>query len=294
MRNSVNSLLSKLGLRLVRNRAQWPYIFPNHCLNNVYEIIYNDNGSGVLIQAPIDKGRGLPLFGYHETTTHPFVVAARLAMRQNYNRVSRVQGLLTEFYKLTSPKNPNDLLGIRSENPELNQLPAWAVVMPWQSDSTIEWKRKIASSVEAENYRYEKIGIEEGWAWTGPSTETKSFVEARRLVEVLESILAFGYKRHDGIDGDVVANILARSSKDWVWQSVGAQHRAAVMSALGEKSIPVRVRSVIRREDVSAWPHVVSKLYSEAEALQIFDDIFHARRKTISQSWDTFVAKNVI
>jgi hypothetical protein len=57
---------------------------------------------------------------------------------------------------------------------------------------------------------------------------------------------------------------------------VSGLHRAAVLSALGNQQVTVRLRKnmVVRREDVGSWPLVTQGVYSTSLALAYFDHLF--------------------
>jgi len=285
--------LSLIGVRLVRENSIKPLLLVDENVDNAYNLSYKLQKSDVVINADMDRGRALPLFSFAGPSTHPFVVAARAALNQDIFSIDCAKNLLIHYYNLVNPSCPNSILGIESNCPQLTDFPAWAVVMPWDNENAFEWREKIIRTVYSDNSRHgKKVGIEFGWAWAGPSSELKAEIESIRIMKVLKSIKKHGYKRHNGRDGDIVGSILAKSSLDWVWQSTGAQHRAAAMAALGYDTVPVRITKVIRREDVLSWPNVVRGLYSESEALKIFDNIYLANFNHVSADWDAYIVEN--
>lgn len=79
--------------------------------------------------------------------------------------------------------------------------------------------------------------------------------------------------------GDILLN-----GEQAVLMLANGQHRAAVLSALGhqETSVLIGVQhargpAMIRRDDVKDWPLVKTGVYSEMQALAIFDGIFEGR-----------------
>lgn len=285
-------LRSLAGLRLIRDIALTPTMLTHVEVLDAVELQYFLGSSkGIVISASVPKGRALPLFSYESTTHHPFVLAARAASKQKRgSRAGVVKKILSAYYRRVSPININEMFGLNSSQPVLNELPSWAAVMPWDEEDVSQWKAMIENSVLRENSRYVKgFGVEHGWAWAGPTGSLKCDIETQRLLLVLESILKHGYRRHSGNDGDVVANILLKSPGEWIWQSIGAQHRASVLAALGEDVIPIRVMKIIRRDDVVSWPNVKRGVFSEEEALKIFDDIFEARYSHVTSEWDKYL-----
>lgn len=271
-----------------------PTPLTNEQHSDAYYFSYASKAAGVLVNVPIQKGRALPLFDYSESSKHPFVIAARKAQLLSSEREGSIRDVLTHFYSLVRPKNPNEVLGLFSKKTELEVFPNWSVVMPWDFETPAEWKQIVEQGVKSENLRHDcDFDIDFGWAWTGPTSHQKCNIETKRLLSVLNSIELQGYIRSSLPDGDIAVNILAKSSDEWVWQSVEAQHRAAVLAALGYREIPVRVRNIIRRDDVFSWPNVARGIYSEEEALAIFDNIYYANYSHVSSAWDAYASPAV-
>ena len=165
--------------------------------------------------------------------------------------------------------------------------------MPWYPETIDEWRGRVANAEHANNCSNQSnLTIEDGWAWTGPVSEDKRQLEVHRLSALLRSVVAQGYQRSDGQDGDIKAVLLVNEREEWVWQAMDAQHRAAVVSALGLETVPVRVSRVIRREEAKFWPNVVRGLYSVDEALLIFDNIFYGRYSHVTGKWDDWLTSN--
>jgi hypothetical protein len=290
----VNNLFSLVGVRLVRERELAPVLNTEVEVLDAVELQYFLRSRGLVIATSVIKGRALPLFSYGRSTNHPFVLAARAASKEkDGSRVFVINNILSAYYKRVCPTNINGMFGLSSPQSELNEFPNWAAVMPWDEEDVFQWQKKIEKSVSSENAQYTNgLGVEDGWAWVGPTGDLKCEIESRRLLGVLESILKYGYTRHSGPDGDIVANILVKSPDEWIWQSIGAQHRASVLTALGQDVIPVRVMRIIRRDDVLSWPNVKRGLFAKEEALKVFDDIFEARYSHVTSKWDEYVSEN--
>lgn len=293
MKNLINESLSLFGFRVVRKKSLEPENYIEENFVDAHHISYCLGQNGIVTTVDMNKGRGLPLFSFVLPSVHPFVTAARAVLTQCEDPFITIKTLLRNYYDFVKPPCPNAILGLKSDRRELKDFPAWAVLMPWDKENAIEWKEKIISSVYSENTRYGKrLGVEHGWAWAGPSSNVKVEIESTRFLSVLYSIQKNGYNRNNKPDGDIMVNVLAKSAHDWVWQSIGAQHRASALAALGYDTIPVRIMKVIRRDDVLSWPNVRRGLYSETEALKIFDDIYSAKYKHVTSEWEKFVLEN--
>mgnify|MGYP006075257777 CR=1 FL=1 len=240
-----------------------------------------------LFTLPIHKGRALPIHTLDYNGFHPFVYAAKEALRvQKADRYTLINNILSKYFFLFSPETAGHLLSSEKES-NLYKYPSWAVIMPWQLKQIDEWALHVRQSVKHENNH--KFGIENGWAWSGPSSVKKITIESKRLSSLLNSILINGYKRHNGNDGDISVAILYKNNSSWVWQAIAAQHRACVLSALGCNEVKVRIAMFVKRDEVATWPQVVNGFFTIAEALDIFDKVFDGGFYKNNIEWDNYI-----
>jgi len=292
MKRIIRQILRKLGVQIIKIKNT----FPNHIENGAelspITINYLLSKNGTVMFVDINKGRGLPINSYGSKGNHPFSFAASIAKNlSNEKQYNKIFEILSVYYKYVAPLNAGIIAGV-SKKSVLHNYPAWAIVMPWDTKNMEEWKEHIVKSVIMENSREKsKAGIEKGWTWIGPVDNVKLSIEAKRLTNLLQSIQKDGYMRNDENDGDIVANLLVNEQNEWVWQSIGAQHRASVLSALDLKNIPIRVHKVIRRQDVEFWPNVLNKMFTVNEALNVFDMIFNASFSHITSNWDNYISE---
>ena len=292
MKDIIRKILSFFNYAIVPN----DYLKPIDKLGDTIQIrnvSYFFSNTGVLINANLNQGRGLPINSFGSTGNHPFSIAVKVSQGlKRADQMIKIESILFEYYERVNPINFSEMAGF--EDPfKLSEFPPWAIVMPWQAEGPEEWSKHITHHVAGENGRYDKSAtIENGWAWTGPVDENKCKIEASRLASVASSISSKGYLRNDSYDGDIKADILVNESNDWVWQSVSAQHRAAALSGLGYDNVPIRVRSIIRREEFEFWPNVCNKLYTKDEALWMFDTIFRGDFGFVTRNWDSYLKEN--
>lgn len=247
-------------------------------------------GNGVVISAPLEQGRAFPINSLGKNGNHPFMVAARLS-RSKEGQISeeKMAEVLKLYYHSVIPKNAAELMGLSADS-LLSEHPAWSIVMPWDTETIDEWKPLVAAAEKFNNYQNGlNLSIEEGWTWIGPTSENKRAIEVRRLSSLLASVLDKGYLRNDKRDGDISAVLLVNEENEWVWQSINAQHRAAVVAAIGLEAVPIRVSRVIRREEAAFWPNVMSGLYTKDEAVQVFDTIFQGNYRHVTEKWDDWL-----
>jgi len=247
----------------------------------------------LVLNADLREGRSAPVFDFGIESYHPFVIAARVAVASpESRRRSLIKEVLDNYYQMIRPATFCDLAGIDGLSEEVGGLPSYAYVFPWERNSPSEKVLRMSVFVEKENSsRGLDEGKESGWTWVGPVSVGKLDVEVTRLADLLSSILTRGYQRSDAKDGDIRGLILMRTPQDWVWLATGGQHRACVLSALGNRTCPLRVRGVVRRDDVSAWPNVVRGVYTEEQALTIFDRIFSGDYGHLDEDWRKQVAE---
>jgi hypothetical protein len=246
----------------------------------------------LVVSAELIRGRSAPIFGFEPETLHPFVIAARVALGVPESDMrSEIAEVLEHYYKTVAPSSFGELAGI-SLSEKSSGMPSFSYVFPWERSSPDEKICRMGSFVAKENSRRGLLeGMESGWTWVGPVSPGKLEVEVTRLFDLLLSIKDRGYERSDAKDGDIRGLILMRTPQDWVWLATGGQHRACVLSALGNRTCPLRVRGVVRRDDVSAWPNVVRGVYTEEQALTIFDRIFSGDYGHLDEDWRKQVAE---
>lgn len=244
----------------------------------------------VLIDAPIDFGRGLPLFTFQEDGLHPFVRAV-LAALNCADKKNAIRSVLKSYYELVQPANAAELLGLEAEEvPALAAEPSWVAILPWDEESIEQWRKNHQYTVRVENHRHGRaMTISDGWAWCGPATIEKLEIEVRRLFSVMTSIRHNGFRRHDGAGGDITAVVLMKEDGQWRWQAKNGQHRMSVLGALDFKNIPLRVLKIVNRADVDIWPNVISGVFSQKVALKLFDRIFEGVTPSIAHRWLCYV-----
>jgi hypothetical protein len=292
IKKMIVSILRSLGLKIVREKELFPSYFYEHKDISPITLSYLLNRNGVVINAEMKKGRGLPIYSFSCEENHPFSFAVNCVkdtpIHDQYNEIYKI---LSAYYERMKPSSAGEVAELPKRS-ILYNYPAWAIVMPWEANNIDDWEQHIIKSVAFENSNEKyKFGIESGWAWLGPVEDEKLIIESNRLANLLKSIQQYGYKRNDYNDGDVNADILIADNNKWVWQSVGGQHRASVLSGLGMNNVLIRVRKIIRRQDVMYWPNVINGTYSVSEALKVFDKIHKGNNPNISSEWNKYVSK---
>jgi hypothetical protein len=220
---------------------------------------------------------------------HPFVRAAALVVAEHdsANLQRMVEALLCDYYETVRLSNAREAVGLsRGECPELEGKPYWALTMPWSVQSPEEQRKSMEHSVARETPGRTGGGgdLLDGWAHSGPVSSHKLQVEAQRIIRVTTSILRRGYVRSDKPDGDISVDLLLRDNV-YCWQVLHGMHRSAALVALNYRYFPVRVLRSIRRSDVSVWPQVQSGLFTEIEALKVFDWVMSGAVPPSAKNW---------
>lgn len=284
-KSAVTKVITALGLRIEHISTYAPTDM--RCARVPPQTLsYCLGGGGVLISAEMARGRGLPICTYGKDGNHPFVLAARHAIKvPRAERMACISAILREYYDLVAPASAGELAGLH--NGAAWNSPAWTLVMPWNRECPTLWAKMMISSIQAKNPLCRPNDDPQlYWAWVGPSNARTLKLEADRLCDVLASIENRGYQRDDSTDGDIKAVVLAGDNGRWCWQAIDGQHRAAIASALNMAECPVRILQVVRQEDAKFWPNVQNGTFSVAEALHIFNGILNGRLSAATDSWN--------
>lgn len=223
----------------------------------------------VLVEARLDHGRsGNAVAVNAPENPSPLVQASRLAVR-NASRED-LEALLEQIHHEEKSTKRTELLGLTAQQApllaDLADSPFSASLRPWDERTLEDFRHKRLRKKE------KRKRIE-----NGESMAQWAARHAERIESLLASIREHGLMRHDGPGGDVEGIALIGSDGSWRWQVTKGNHRVAVFSAMGHERIPVRINRVIRREEVHLWPNVVSGLFPEKAALQLFDRLFEGR-----------------
>lgn len=160
-----------------------------------------------------------------------------------------------------------------SNNINLKNYPAWAIVMPWEKLSIEDFFKAYPENLYRNRHS-------KGLIFKNRSRETiintvysSKYVDNRinQMGELYKSIKRYGIIE----DGNLPKiNILVKDN-EWRWLMGDAgNHRSYVMSCLDYEFFNARVISIINKRDVNKWHNVKNGTYSVSDAESIFDSYF--------------------
>lgn len=222
-------------------------------------------------------------FGLGPDSIHPWVVAVRRAVAAGDRSV--VRSVLDAYYSTVNPGDAAEWLDIPAGSaPALAERSPVAAVLPWSMFRPEEEADRQESIHRRENEAHGLSGgVSRGAKAFGPIDDGRLAMETGRLWDLVGSIARIGLdttRRDYSLSGDFLIDgsrfaVLVR----------GGGHRAAVASALGIERIPMRVSTLVRRDEAAIWPQVVSGVYDEATALRVFDRLLSGEPPSVAASW---------
>jgi hypothetical protein len=202
-----------------------------------------------------------------------FVVAARYGIEstRTCETADRVRYVLESFYRRSTPSDWATWRGIPAEDCEgFAGLPPGIGWVPWTEGRPSQ--RTYERTINAANRNTGLSGtLHDGWVSIGPVSERRLTFETQRIVNIIRSIADLGFTRGDDRDGDVRADVLLDADGSWRWWTADGHHRAAVAAAMDLDTIPVRIRTIADRSEVSVWPKVMDRSMTAAGAIAFFD-----------------------
>ena len=224
-------------------------------------------------------------FPYEAETAHPFVLAFRAAQQISIDeRRAAVQNVLSAYYDIVRPRSALEVLDLsRDEAPGLLNLPADAWLMPWDERSVQQNISRRRASVAEEGFAHKKtVTSRDGLSSFGPVSDRRLRFEVDRIADLVNSMESNGF-RYDPEEPLEVFGL--RVGERYRWVVMRGQHRFAACTAFDVATVQARVVKIIRRDDASFWPHVVSGTFSVTGALRIFDRLFAGQTPRCVVPW---------
>ena len=241
-----------------------------------------DSGS-LVIDVPPNKIRLFEACAFVPLENYcPWVDTAKLIIKDKLK--SYEDSPLINFYNKWSPKTAYDYFGLddKGKNKILLKDPI-DVPLPWEMISQKRWSKMHRKNlkIEGNNYKTTK-GKVTGWPCTGNMSIANAKAHFERLKKVAYSIREKGYIRNDGKDGDIQAKLfLFDKEREPIFYVFAGGHRLSAYAAFNPSKIPIRISCssiyMIKRWESKYWFNVRNNLFSESQALKIFDKIFFAK-----------------
>ncbi len=238
-----------------------------------------------LIDADLNKCISFFRFLCEKNGNNPFIQTVKEYLQ---NGDTRYGGSKLEHYYDKSPVNVAEMYNLEGKiHEDLIQFPASCVVFPWENCGMRDRQKFREKHVKKETKRRgNKLSFEDGYGFVGPTSKERGELEVSTLVELTKSIQENDYQRGNGHTEDIIASVLIRGT-DYKYFLKDGNHRISVLAALGYETVPLRilptsVPAFIYRDEVQFWPNVRSGLYTESQALKIFDIIFEGRATSSS------------
>jgi hypothetical protein len=278
--------LAKLGFEIRRMRPSPPPRDFRSGPNDPRLIKLSAVFQPVLVDAPMELGRGLSYFRLDDSGSHPFVFALRRAMGSD-NPSDELKRALAEYYALVRPASAAEYVGAPASHEQLSAAAPWSYVPPWSLMTLDERRRSKERETLATVQRpgVNDLPVELGWKQCGPASDVLIENEARRLLELVRDMERRGFVRDDSRGGDIRATALFKADGSWQWRVDSGEHRAAAAAALGHTTIPVRIMGYVDSTDADIWPNVMSGLYSIEAARAFFQNVFDGTPPAAFDAW---------
>lgn len=280
MKKLLEWLLRRLGYKLVP--ASRSYRNLRELSDDPLGALYASGSAPFLIDVPLDRiraleGLALPCIpGSH----NPLVETAAGYLEGRHDEYAGSP--LETFYEAWKPENAAEALGLGETHvsPRLATAPPYLAVLPWYPFGLDKLERiRVPILYEENRIHGSELGPEHGTVLAGPLSDEKGDLEYRRLTRLVRSIEERGYVEGEAAADHVGGLLLVRDS-EWRVLLRDGNHRVAALAALGAATAPIVITEnghCPRRAEASSWPNVRSGLFTEDQALEIFDRMFEGR-----------------
>ncbi len=252
------------------------------------EAYYEKDGEPCIVNVALDECRWIGASGlsYSHDSLHPYIRTLVDYGRQIHTTYEG--SYLERYWAAWTPSNLAEYLGLDAGacHPLLARTPPLHDILPWSPSDRISYMQEERWMRRSDYRALCEAGAPPARS-CGPKPEWFGTTRFARLVSIYESIKQNGYVIRDDAtlphwQRHIVVKCLVRGSDVRLVVAHG-QHRASALSALGYETVPAVVHSgssrgavMVRRGDAAHWPLVRRGIFSQAQALSIFDRIFDA------------------
>ena len=252
------------------------------------EAYYEKHGQPCILNVNLDECRWIGASGlsYSHDSLHPYI-RTLIDYGQQIHRTYE-GSYLERHWAAWTPSSLAEYLGLDAGtcHPLLARTPPVHDILPWSPADRIAYMQEGRWMRRPDHRALCESGAPPARS-CGPKPEWFGTARFARLVSIYESIKRYGYQVQEGSakhssPQHVVASCFLKGCEVRLVIADG-QHRAAALTALGYETVPAVVHSsslraavMVRRGEVTSWPLVRSGIFSDAQALSIFDRIFDA------------------
>lgn len=227
---------------------------------------------------------GIMGFPFDQRSANPFVLAFDKVKASAVDSINGIEPILSSFYQEVQPRSALEVLDLTAcEAPGLCDIPSPHWIAPWGTETVEQraWRLRMWSVKDGlANGRL--VSAKDGLINFGPVSRRKIALETERIAKLATSIRARGFVNSCHGAPEVFG---LRTGGDYRWFVIRGQHRFAACAAFGIEKVKARVIKIVRREDVGAWPHVVSGSFTGSGALKLFDRLFAGEAPSCAAPW---------
>lgn len=229
-----------------------------------------------IIEVPLMRMRGFGLKPcVPASPNNAFQQAALAIVDKQPGWPERTQDILDAYYKTWRPESAAEILGLPSSH-ELAKFPALAAIFPWFRMTPGAYLEAMEIGIKGYFLQNNMAdwGLADGHTQWGPVSKRKLESEVNRFDRIVKFVGGMNDKleRCPPILGVLLEN---DETGEWVFDIRDGLHRAAIFSAFGMERVRVQtvpdISPTVKRSESASWPRVQDGLFTEGEALAIFD-----------------------
>ena len=280
-------VLARAGVGVYRSRDL------RHVAITIPEVLARYDHRPCIVECPLAHCRwfGPTGLAYGRESLHPYVQSLLQSLRGECR--SYQESCLAHYWRSWRPATLAQSLGLEADSahPMLNESPPLSDFMPWGGVEQLEaLKTSIqASRAGASGFAASPVRRDIAVRQVGPKPDWFGEQRIQHLLALYNQIVSEGYRQRASAAlsykrQHVVLDAMVRGG-DVRFLVANGQHRASVLSAMGQESVPAllnvshkRGPSVIRRSEAENWPLVRLGIISLPDALDVFDRVFEGRQ----------------
>ena len=224
---------------------------------------------------PLSRTRGFGLRPCCPAATTSHLLRAACLIREG--RRSTAEQRLANYYQEGFPLSAADVLGLHRGHAAAN-YPPLAAVLPWFGMTPGDYLVAMETGIRgyALQNNHADWGVTDGHTQFGPASRRKICHEVVRLEDLLASVQQSGISEdYPPVLGCLLTDDRGEGGQPWVFDVRDGLHRCAVYAALGYETVEMKLVAnlgpEVRRSQSAEWAQVRSGLFTEDEALTLFD-----------------------